>query len=175
MYRRKTSLKKDLEHLIYRHFWTSTRKTCISNGKIFAGLSNQLFMWPEEHLQGNFSERKSCKLMDFWINFVNFGTMAEKNFSGLSKQQKMSKGTAYGKSFLKTEKIAFFLILSVFLLQAKTFTRFAKAAVYVCLEVCGEEQFLKLIKKFTLLWILIQKTLSRKMFLLGCHNCNPCI
>ena len=34
--------------------------------------------------------------------------MAEKKFSGLSKQQKMSKGTAYGKSFLKTENFDFF-------------------------------------------------------------------
>ena len=127
MYRRKTSLKKDLEHLIYRHFWTSTRKTCISNGKIFAGLSNQLFMWPEEHLQGNFSERKSCKLMDFWINFVNFGTMAEKNFSGLSKQQKMSKGTAYGKSFLKTEKIAFFSNSERFSTSSENFHQICKS------------------------------------------------
>ena len=173
MYRRKTSLKKDLEHLIYRHFWTWTRKTCIVNGKFFAGLSNLLFTCPEEHLQSSVSERKSWKLKDFRINFEIFGTMVKNIFQGWQNSNRFP-GEQFMEKFFSQEEISlFFPILSgFFLLQAKTFARFAKSAVYSCLEVFMEKHFLKFIKTFTLLWILIQRTLSRKNFLPGCHNCN---
>ena len=107
MYRRKTSLKKDLEHLIYRQFWTSTSKTCIFNGKIFAGLSNLLFTCPEEHLQSNVSEGKSWKHKDFWINFEKFGTMAEKTFR-VVKTAKDVQGNSLWKKFFQNRKIRFF-------------------------------------------------------------------
>ena len=127
MYRRKTSLKKDLEHLIYRHFWTSTRKTCIFNGKIFAGLSNQLFMWPEEHLESNFSVRKSCKLMDFWINFVNFGTMAEKKFFRVVKTAKDVQGNSLWKKFFINRKICFFSNSERFSTSSENFHQICKS------------------------------------------------
>ena len=87
-----------------------------------------------------------------------------KFFSWLAKQQKISKGTAYGESFLKTEKLAFFPILSVFLLLVNTFARFAKPAIWLSVEVMGEKHCFNYIYSFTLLWNLIQNTLSRKVF-----------
>ena len=95
---------------------------------------------------------------------MKFSGQWRKNFSGLAKQQKMSKGTASGKSFSKTEKFAFFPILSVFLLLGKTFARFAKHAIWPCVEVMGEKHCFNYIYYFTLLSTLIQKTLSRKVF-----------
>ena len=116
MYRRKTSLKKDLEHLVFRHFQTSTRKTCIVNGKFFPGLSNLLSKCPEEHLQSNVSERKSCKLMDFWINFVNFGTTAENIFQGWQNSNRCP-GEQFMENIFSDEKNSlFFPILSDFLI-----------------------------------------------------------
>ena len=114
MYRRKTSLKKDLEHLIYRHFWTWTRKTCIVNGKFFAGLSNLLFTCPEEHLQSSVSERKSWKLKDFRINFEIFGTMVKNIFQGWQNSNRFP-GEQFMEKFFSQEEISlFFPILSGF-------------------------------------------------------------
>ena len=107
MYRRKTSIKIDLEHLIYRHFWTSTIKTCIFNGKFFAGLSNLLFTCPEDYLQSNVSERKSWKLKDFWINFEIFGTIAENLFQGCQNSKRCS-GKNLLKNVFKREKFNIF-------------------------------------------------------------------
>ena len=145
MYRRKTSLKKDLGHLIYRHFWTSTRKTCIVNGKFFPGLSNLLSKCPEEHLQSNVSERKSWKFKDFWINFEVFGKMAEKIFQGWQNGKRCPREQFMKKVFKKQKISLFFQLWAFFSLLAKTFARFAKPAIWVCVEVIGEKHFFKCI------------------------------
>ena len=113
MYRRKTSIKIDLEHLICRHFWTSTMKACIFNGKFFAGLSNLLCTCPEDYLQSNVSERKSWKLKDFWINFEVFGTMAENLFQGCQNSKRCS-GKNLLKNVFKREKFIIFFRFLVF-------------------------------------------------------------
>ena len=165
MYRRKTSIKIDLEHLIYGHFWTSTIKTCIFNGKFFAGLSNLLFTCPEDYLQSNVSERKSWKLKGFWINFEVFGDNRGNPFSGLSKQQKMFRDELIEKRFQKRKIHYFFSILSGFLLWVKKFDRRAEPANYVSVENFWGTFLRKPIKSFTLLWFLIQKIRSRKFYL----------
>ena len=106
--------KKDLENLIYRHFWTSTRKTCIVNGKFFAGLSKLLSTFPEDQLQSNISERRSWNLEDFRINFENFGTMVENIFQGWQNSNRFP-GEQFMEKFFSKEKISiFFPILSGF-------------------------------------------------------------
>ena len=97
--------------------------------------------------------------------FWSFRDNGGKNFPGLAKRQKMSAGTVYEKKFLKNRKFHFFFqIWAIFSLLAKTFARFAKPAIWVCVEVIGEKHFFKYIWTFTLLWTLIQKTFSRKLF-----------
>ena len=147
MYRRKTSLKKDLEHLIYRDFWTSTRKTCIFNGKFFAGLSNLLYTCPGEHLQSSVSESKSWKLKDVWINFEVFGTMAEKCFKGCQNSNRCP-GEELSEERFQKRKIRFFSTLSGFLLWVKKFTRIAEPAIYISVEIFGEKRFPKTYKIF---------------------------
>ena len=122
---KKNFIKKDLEHLIYRQFWTSTRKTCIFNGKIFAGLSNLLFTCPEEHLQSNVSERKSWKLKDFWINFENFGTMAEETFR-VVKTAKDVLGNSLWKKIFKNWKTRFFSDSERFSTSSENFRQICK-------------------------------------------------
>ena len=164
MYRRKTSIKIDLEHLIYRHFWTSTIKTCIFNGKFFAGLSNLLFTCPEDYLQSNVSERKSWKLKDFWINFEVFGKMAENIFQGCQNSKRCT-GKNLLKNVFKREKFIFFSILSGILLWVKKLDRRAEPANYVSVENFWGNFLRKPIKSFTPLWFLIQKIRSRKFYL----------
>ena len=106
--------KKTLEQLVFRLLWTLTRKTCIFTERIFSRLSKLLSTCPEEHLRSNISETKSWKLGDFRIIFEVFGTMAE-NIFRVTKQQKMSRGTAQRKSVFKKRKFRFFPILSAFL------------------------------------------------------------
>ena len=165
MYRRKTSIKIDLEHLIYRHFWTSTIKTCIFNGKFLAGLSNLLSTFPEEHLQSNVSERKSRKPQGFLDKFWNFRDNSGKPFSGLSKQQKMFREELIEKRFQKRKNHYFFSILSGFLLWVKKFDRRAEPANYVSVENFWGNFLRKPIKSFTPLWFLIQKICCRKFYL----------
>ena len=160
--------------MIYRHFWSSTRKTCIFNGKIFAGLSNLLFMCPEEHLQSNVSERKSWKLMDFWINFENFGRMAEKKIFRVVKTAKDVQGNSLWKKFFKNRKLWFFFQFCAFFYFKRKLSPDLQNPQSTCAwKFVVKNNFLKLIETFTLLWILIQTTVSRKMFLPGCNNCNP--
>ena len=108
MYRRKTPIKKDLEHLIYRPFWTSARKTCFFNGKFFCRVVKPTFSCPEEHLQSNVSERKSWKHKDFWINFEVFGTMAEKFFQGCQNSNRCPGEELFEKRFQKRKNHFFF-------------------------------------------------------------------
>ena len=127
-------------------------------------LSKLLSTCPEEHLQSNVSERKSWKLKDFWINFEVFGTMAEKNFSGLAKRQKMFREELIEKRFQK-RKIIFFSTLSGFWLWVKKIDRRAEHANYVSLENFWGSFLRKPIKSFTPLWFLIPKIRSRKFYL----------
>ena len=136
MYWGKTS-KKTLEQLVFRLFWTLTRKTCVFTGRFLSKLSILLSTCPEEQLQSNTSERKSWKLQDFRILFEVFGTMAEKNLA--EKKEIDIRGNSLWKSFFQKRKFRyFFWFWAVFLLLAKTFARFAKPAIYVCVEVFGE-------------------------------------
>ena len=96
---------------------------------------------------------------NFWSFRDNGG-----NFFRVGKTAKDIQGNSLWKIFLKTEKLAFFSILNVFLLLAKTFARFAKPAIWICVEVMGEKLCFNYLYSFTLLWTLIHKTLSRKVF-----------
>ena len=160
---RKNVKKILLSNWFFVFFWTLTKKTCVFTGKFLAMFSKLLSTCPEENLQSNISQRKSWKLQDFRINFEVFGTMAEKFFR-VGKTAKYVQGNSFWKKFFKNRKIRFFPILSVFLLLAKTFARFAKHAIWPCVEVMGEKHCFNYIYSFTLLWTLIQKTLSRKVF-----------
>ena len=172
MYSRKTSTKKDLEHLIYRHFWTSTRKTCIFNGKFFAGLSNLLFTCPEDYLQSNVSERKSWKLKYFWINFEVFGTIAETLFQGCQNSNRCPGEELIEERFQKRKFHYFFSILSGFLLWVKKFARIAEPAIYVSVETFREKRFPKIHKIFHTSLVFDPKTPYSEIFS-SCHNCNP--
>ena len=86
----------------------------------------------------------------------------------------MSAGTVYEVYFSKEKNSLFFPILSECLLPAKTFARVAKPAIYVSVEVFGDNNFWKIYNLSHFFRTLIQKTLSRKEnFFPGCHNCNP--
>ena len=98
--------KKTLKQLVFRLLWTLTRKSCIFTERFSSRLSKLLSTCPEEQFQSTISERKSRKLQDFRIIFEVSGQW-RKTFSGLAKQQKMSRGTAQRKSFLKGESFAF--------------------------------------------------------------------
>ena len=144
MYWGKTS-KKTLEHLFFRLFWTLTRKACVFTGKFLAMLSKLLSTYPEEHLQSNISERTAWKLQDFRIIFEVFGTMSE-NFSRFGKTANYVQGNSLWKKFFKYRNFRFFFqFWAIFLLLAKTFARFAKPAIRVCVEVFGEKHFFKYI------------------------------
>ena len=155
MYRRKTSLKIDLEHLIYRHFWTSTIKTCIFNGKFFAGLSNLLFTCPEDYLQSNVSERKSWKLKDFWLNFEVFGTMAENLFQGCQNSKRCSGKNLLKNVFKRENFIIFFRFWVVFYFEWKNSLELRNPQSTYPWKLFGKNVFRKYIKSFTLLWFLI--------------------
>ena len=172
MYSRRTSLKKALEHLIYRNFWTSTRKKFVFSGKFFAGLSNLLFSCPEEHLQSNVSERKSWKLKDFWINFEVFGTMAENFFQSCQNSNRCPGEELIEKRFQK-RKNHFFSILSGFLIWVKKFARSAKPANYVSVENFWGKLFAKTYKIFHTSLVFEPEKPWSEFFFLGCHNCNP--
>ena len=66
--------------MVFRLFWTLSRKSCIFTGKFFAGLSKLLFTCPKEHLKSKISEKKSWKLEDLQIIFELFGTIADNFF-----------------------------------------------------------------------------------------------
>ena len=140
MYTWKSSLKKLLSNWFFRLFLEFDKKTCVFTGKFLAMLSKLLFTCPEENLQSNISERKSWKLQDFRIIFEVFGTMAEKFFR-VGKTAKDVQGNSLWKKFFKNGKNRFFPILSVFLLLAKTFARFAKPAIWLCVEIMGRNIF----------------------------------
>ena len=149
--------------MIFRLFLDFDKKTCVFTGKFLAMLSKILSTWPEENLQSNISQRKSWKLQDFRIIFEVFGAMAEKFFR-VGKTAKDVQGNSLWKKFFKNRKIRFFSILSVFLLLAKSFARFAKPAIWLCVEVMREKHCFNYIYSFIILWTLIQKTLCRKVF-----------
>ena len=99
--------KKTLEQLVFRLFWTLTRKTCIFTGRFLSSLSKLLSTCPEKHLQGNISERKSWKLQDFRIIFEVFGTMAE-NIFRVGETAKDVQGNSPKKKFFIKRKFRFF-------------------------------------------------------------------
>ena len=147
--------RNSLEKMVFRLFWTSTRKSC---------LPKLLSTCAEEHLQSNISERKSWKLEDFWIIFEVFGTMAENLFEGWQNNNRCPGEEFMEKFLTKRETFAFFLILSKFLLLPKNFAWFAKPAICVSVEVFGKIHFFHFIYSLTLLWNLIPRTLSQKIF-----------
>ena len=106
--------KNTLEQVVFRLFWTLTRKTCIFTGRILSRLSKLLSTCPEKHLQSNISERKSWKLQDFRIIFEVFGTMAE-NIFRVGETAKDVQGNSPKKKFFIKRKFRFFPILSVVL------------------------------------------------------------
>ena len=106
--------KMTLEQLVFRLFWTLTRKTCIFIGRFLSSLSKLLSTCPEEHFQSHISERKSWKLQDFRIIFEVSGTMAEKFFR-VCKTVKDVQGNNLKENFFIKRKFRFFPILSDFL------------------------------------------------------------
>ena len=123
--------------MVFRLFWTLTRKTCIFTGKFLVGLSKLLFTCPEKHLRSNISETKSWKLGDFGIIFEIFGTMAENIFRVWQNSNRCPEGTYYWKTFSKEKTSLFFPFLSEFLLWAKKFAGFAEPAIYISVEAFG--------------------------------------
>ena len=117
--------KNTLEQLVFRLFWTLTRKTCIFTGRILSRLSKLLSTCPEKHLQSNISERKSWKLQDFRIIFEVFGTMAEKFFR-VGKRVKDVQGNSLKKKFFIKKKFAFFPIPSDFLTSGEKLCQICK-------------------------------------------------
>ena len=173
MYRRKTPSKKDLEHLIYRPFWTSARKTCFFNGKFFCRVVKPTFSCPEEHLQSNVSERKSWKHKDFWINFEVFGTMAEKFFQGCQNSNRCPGEELFEKRFQKRKNHFFFRFRAVFLIWVKKFAISAKPANYVSVENFWGKLFAKTYKIFHTSLVFEPEKPWSEFFFLCCHNCNP--
>ena len=102
--------KKTLEQLVFRLFWTLTRKTCIFTGRFLSSLSKLLSTCPEKHLQSNISERKSWKIQDFRIIFEVFGTMAE-NIFRVGETAKDVQGNSPKEKFFIKRKFLFFPIL----------------------------------------------------------------
>ena len=97
----------------------------------------------------------------FWSFWDNGG----KIFSGLAKRQKMSAGTVYEKNFLKNRKYHFFFQLwAIFSLLAKTFARFAKPAIWVCVEVIGKNIFSNIYKLSHFFGLWSKKRLVGKFF-----------
>ena len=126
--------------MVFRIFWTLTKKTCIFTEKFLAGLSKLLFTCPEKHLRSNVSERKSWKIGDFRIISEVFGTMAENIFQVWQNSNRCPEGTDYWKTFPKI-KNSFSPFLRDFLLWAKKFARFAEPAIYGSVEAFGEILF----------------------------------
>ena len=137
------SHKKTLEQLLHRLFWTLKRKTCVFTGKFSAGLSKPFSTCPEEHLESNIFERKPARNEDFCIFFEIFGRMAKNIVQGWRNSNRSPGEPFMGKPFSKEKKSLFLPILSDFLLLAKKFSRFAKPAIYVSVEVFVEKLFLK--------------------------------
>ena len=140
---RKEVTKKVLKNWFFCLFWILTREACIFTGKFLAGLSKLLSTYPEEHLQSNISERKSRKFEDFRIFFKTFGWMAKNIFQGWKTSNRRPGEPFMGKLFSKEKKSLIFSFLCEFLLLAKKFSRFAKPAIYVLMEVFVEKHFLK--------------------------------
>ena len=145
--------------MVFRLFWTLTRKTCIFTGKFLAGLSKLLFTCPVKHLRSNISERKSWKLGDFWMIFEVSGTMAENVFQVWQNSNRCPAGTVYWKTVSKEKNSIVFRFRATFYFERKKSARFAEPAIYVSVEAFGDF-FLKFHKSFTLLWNFFQKPIS---------------
>ena len=143
--------------MVFRLFWTLTRKTSIFTGKFLAGLSKLLFTCPEKHSRSNTLERKSWKLGDFRIIFEVFGTMVENVFQVWQNSNRCPAGTNYWKTVSKEKTLFFFRFWATFYFERKKSARFAEPAIYVSVEAFGDF-FLKFHKSFTLLWNFFQKT-----------------
>ena len=108
--------------------------------KFLARLSKALFTYPEEQLQSNIFERNSWKFEQFRITFEVFGTIAENLFQGWKNSNRCPGNRFWEKKHFQKRRIRYFIqFWAIFLILAKSFTRFAKAAIYVSVEVSGEK------------------------------------
>ena len=151
MYRGKIS-KKTLEQLVFRLFWTLTRKTCIFTGRFLSRLSKLLSTCPEEHFQSHNSERKSWKLQDFRIIFEVSGTMAEKFFR-VCKTVKDVQGNNLKENFFIKRKFRFFPILSAFLTSGEKLCQICETRNLI---ICGTNWG----KSFFQIYIIFQTSLD---------------
>ena len=137
------SHKKDSWTIASSSFLDFEKKNLCFYRKVFSRVVKTTFYVSRGTLTEQHFWKEACKNWGFLHIFRNFRENGEKHCSGLEKQQEKSRGTVYGKTVFKREKIAFFPILSDFLLLAKKFGRFAKPAIYVSVEVFVEKHFLK--------------------------------
>ena len=166
------NVKKTLEQLVFRLFWTFTRKTCVFTGTFLAGLSKLLSTCPEENFQSTISEMKSWKLQDFRIIFEVFGTMAEKFFR-VGKRVKDVQGNSLKKKFFIKKKFAFFPIPSDFLTSGEKLCQ-------ICETRNLRMPWSKWGKSFSQIYIIFHTSLDfdpknaqSESFFTSCHNCNP--
>ena len=164
--------KKTLEQLVFRLFWTLTRKTCSFTRKFLSRLSKLLSTCPEEHFQSNISERKSWKLQEFRIIFEVFGTMAA-NIFRVGETAKDVQGNSPKKKFFKKRRFRFFPILSAFLTSGEKLRQ-------ICQTRNLRMPWSNWGKSFSQIYIIFHTSLDfdpknaqSESFFTSCHNCNP--
>ena len=156
--------------MVFRHFWTLTRRTCFFLAESFwQGCQNYFLRVQKNNYRATFLKR-NLEILKVFGWFLKILGQWRKSFFRVGKTAKDVRGNSLWKNFFQKKKFRyFFRFWAVFFTSSENFRHICKN---VCLEVFREKHFLKFIKTFTLLWILIQRTLSRKIFLPGCHNCN---